>query len=134
MGVTLTKSAAIAARDVPALIRSLRDELEKGENNIPADLKKLKGWLVWQVPNINPVTGKFDKIPLYPRSRKNRCGKQGSEGDMANLGTWDDAIMAIRVDKTLAGVGFALLPSFGIIALDVDHCIVDGKLRDEVEL
>lgn len=134
MRAPLTKSAAIAACDVPALTRSLRDELEKGENNIPADLKKLKGWLVWKVSNINPDTGKFNKIPLYPRSRTSRHGTQGSEADMANLGTWEDAITAIRADKTLAGVGFALLPSFGMIALDVDHCIVDGKLRDEVEL
>nr|SPS06672.1 protein of unknown function [Candidatus Nitrotoga fabula] len=134
MRAPLTKSAAIAACNVPALIRLLRDELEKGEDNIPVELKNFKGWLVWKVTNINPATGKFNKIPLYPRSHKNRCGTQGSEADMANLGTWDDAIIAFRADRTLAGVGFAPLPSFGIVALDVDYCISDGRLRNEVEL
>lgn len=133
MNAPMTKAEAIAVRDVPALISVLRAELDKGRDNIPVDLKKLKGWLVWKVTEINPTTGKFNKIPIYPRSRQNRKGEQGSDADMANLGTWDEAMAAIKANTSLAGVGFALLHPFGIVALDVDHCIVGGTRRDDVE-
>ncbi|MBN8474509.1 DUF3987 domain-containing protein [Sulfuritalea sp.] len=128
----MTKAEAIAARDVTELTRALRADLTKGNDNIPGDLKKRKGWLVWKVTEINPATGKFNKIPIYPRTRKNRHGEQGTEADLANLGTWDDAHKAITEDKSISGVGLALLPALGVVALDVDHCIESGELRDDV--
>jgi hypothetical protein len=133
MNAPITKPEVIASRDVAALTLTLRVELAKGKDNIPPQLKKLKGWLVWKVTEINPNTGKFNKIPIYPRSRRNRRGEQGGDADMDNLGTWDEACAALDADKSLAGVGFALLAPFGIVALDVDHCIESGKLRDDVE-
>lgn len=133
MNAPMTKAEAITACDIEALTRALRAELIIGTNSIPSDLKQLKGWLVWKVTEINPTTGKFNKIPIYPRSRLNRRGEQGSKADMENLGTWKDACAAINADKSVAGVGFALLSPFGIVALDVDHCIESGKLRCEVK-
>ncbi|MEP6605768.1 MAG: DUF3987 domain-containing protein [Nitrosospira sp.] len=133
MNAPMKKTAVIATCDITALTLALRAELGEGKDNIPSYLKKLKGWLVWKLTEINPTTGKFNKIPLYPRLRRQRHGEQGGNADMANLGTWDEACAAIDADKSLAGVGFALLPPFGIVALDVDHCIEYGKLRGDVE-
>lgn len=130
----MTIANVIATREVGLLTSFLRSEFEKEKNNIPTDLKNCKGWLVWKITAINPTTGKFNKIPIYPNSRKNRHGEQGSSEDLANLGTWEEAYAAFSSDKSLAGIGFALLPSFGIVALDVDHCVSDGKVRKDVGL
>ncbi len=132
MNAPMTKAEAIAAGNVPALVKALRKELAKGKDNIPAELKALKGWLVWKVTDITPTTGKFNKIPIYPRSGANRHGEQGSDTDRANLGTWDDARNAMNTDKTLAGVGLAMLAPFGIVALDADKCVTYGELREDV--
>jgi len=53
---------------------------------------------------------------------------QGSQEDLDNLGTWADAVAAMDNPK-YAGVGFACLSGFGIVALDLDHCIKDD-VRD----
>lgn len=132
MNAPMNKSEIIAAGNVAALTILLRSAFEKEKNNIPDDLKRLKGWLVWKVTKIDPITGKFNKIPIYPNSLKNRHGEQGSSEDLANLGTWDEAYAAITSKKTLAGVGFALVPSFNIVALDVDHCVNGGKVGEDV--
>lgn len=133
MNAPLGKAEIIGTGNVAVLTRFLRNEFEKGKNNIPINLKNCKGWLVWKITEINPTRGKFTKIPIYPRSLQNRHGEQGNDADMANLGTWDDAYTAFNADKSLAGVGFAMLPSFGIVALDVDHCIVNSKVREDVD-
>jgi hypothetical protein len=134
MNAPLTKAEAIAACDVPGLRCALRAALLANVDSIPGELKAIKGWLVWKATTIDPTRGKFNKIPIYPSSRQNRHGEQGSAADMANLGTWDEAMAALNDDKSLAGVGFALLPDFGVLALDVDHCVTDGKLRPDVDL
>lgn len=131
MVASMTKTEAITACDVGALTGALRAELAKGKDNIPSELKELKGWLVWEVTEINPTTGKFNKIPIYPASGQRRHGEQGSDGDLARLGTWDEAIAAVTADKSIAGVGFALLCPFGVVALDIDHCIENDNLRHD---
>jgi len=128
----MAKSEAIAAGDVDALTRALRAELMNSKGNIPADLKNRKGWVVWRTTEIDPNTGKFNKIPVYPRSGQNRHGGQGSPGDVMNLGTWQEAGVAFRGDISLAGVGFALLPEFGIVAFDADHCVEVDNVRSDV--
>ncbi|SFM59146.1 DUF3987 domain-containing protein [Nitrosomonas communis] len=133
MNAPMTKAEVIATGNVVALTSLLRVEFEMNKSSIPVSLKNCKGWLAWRITEINPATGKFSKIPFYPRSRQKRHGQQGSPTDMANLGTWDDAWMAFKTDKSIAGVGFALLPLFDIVALDVDGCIENGELRSDVK-
>lgn len=133
MNAPMTKAEVIVTNDITTLTSFLRSEFEKGKNNIPIDLKNCKGWLVWKITVINPTTGKFNKIPIYPNSGKNRHGEQGSSADLAKLGTWEEACAAFNSDKSLSGIGFALLPSFNIVALDVDHCVSDGKVREDTD-
>jgi len=101
MNAPMTKAEIIAICDVPALTRILRAEFDNFENNIPSSLKKTKGWFVWKTTEINSATGKFNKIPIYPRSRKQRQGMQGSEEDLKNLGTWIDARISLKSDRSL---------------------------------
>lgn len=132
MNAPMTKAEIIAAGNVSVLTQYLRTELKRNLDNIPEDLKRCKCWLVWKVTEIKSTTGKFNKIPIYPRSRKWRHGTQGSEADIANLGTFEEAIAALEAEKSLAGIGVALLPSFELVALDVDRCVENGSLREDV--
>lgn len=110
----------------------IRAQLVTNQVEIPQELKERKGWLNYKVTSIAP-TGKFDKIPIYPRTGGRRKGEQGAPADLANLGTWAEAWKALQDNPAIAGVGFACLAPFGVVALDVDHCVVDGVIRSDVE-
>ncbi len=128
----ISKAQAISARNVRGLVDALRVELTANQGNIPDELKSRKAWLVYHVTEIR-ASGKFNKIPVYPKSGRNRHGVQGSPDDLAGLGTWADAWHAIQTNPSLAGVGFACLPVFGVVALDVDHCVKDRKVPADVD-
>jgi len=132
MNAPISKQQAIAARDVGVLRQALRSELHQAIDRIPNALKERKAWLAWRTTDINEK-GKFNKIPVYPVTGKNRHGGQGSDEDLRNLGTFDEAISALKRDKNLAGIGFALLPQFGVVALDADRCVgPEGHIREDV--
>jgi hypothetical protein len=114
-------------QNVNNLVLKLRQQFSENHVNIPDELKTLKAWLVWETTEIQS-NGKFDKIPVYPTTGRRRNGVQGSQEDLDDLGTWADAVAAMENPK-YAGVGFACLPCFGIVALDLDHCIKDD-VRD----
>lgn len=132
MNAPTSKHEAIASDDIQGLTTCLRAELLNGISNIPTELKQCKAWLCWRIPQINVETGKFGKIPIYPVSQGNRSGKQGTPEDLAQLGTFEQAIAAIRANPGLAGIGFAALPDFGIVALDADKCFEHDILRPDV--
>ena len=91
--------------------------------NIPADLKALKGWVVWQArEKTNPKPNKFDKVPYYP-SGQLRIGTQGSEQDKARLGTFEEAHTSFKENARYAGLGLAMLPDWGLVAFDGDGCL-----------
>lgn len=131
MNAPMTKREIVAVCDVNALTHFLRAELTSNFVNVPPELKAHKAWLLWRTTEIHPTTGKFNKIPYYP-SREKRHGGQGEAADLAKLGTWDEAIAAFNADKSFAGVGIGMLPCWNTTALDVDHCVIDGKIRDDV--
>lgn len=133
MNAPMIKTEVIATCNVSLLTSCLRAEFLKNQDNIPEELKVLKIWLVWKLTEINSTTGKFNKIPVYPRTRRQRHDTQGSEADIAHLGTYEEALTALKADNSLAGVGIALLPDFGIVALDVDRCIENNVLRKDVK-
>ena len=131
------KTIALAAGDIPAITAFLRSAFLANRDNIPSALKEKKAWLIWKVTTIDPVRGKFDKIPHYPRTKQTRRGVQGCEQDFNQLGSWEEALEAIINDPSFAGVGVAMLPEFGFTALDADNKIAetDGKIDidDEVK-
>lgn len=91
----------------------------------PAPLHNLKGWLVWRFES-HSGEPKPRKVPYYVEGGR-RFGIQGSLQDRSKLTTFDDASLAASKLRS-AGVGFALMPEFGIIALDFDECVVDRKV------
>ena len=102
-----------------------------GPNGLPpAALRGLKGWLVWRFEQHRGET-KPRKVPYYVSGGR-RQGKQGAPADRAKLVTFDRAVAAAE-RQSFDGVGLAMLPDWGITALDFDYCVgPDEELPPEV--
>ncbi|MBI5900841.1 MAG: AAA family ATPase [Rhodocyclales bacterium] len=98
----------------------------------PDALEALAGWLVWRfMTDPQDPTKKPRKVPFYARSGNKRSGTQGSPPDREQLVTFAEAI-AVAQRGNFDGVGLALLPEWGIVALDFDDCVDAGHVLDEV--
>lgn len=91
--------------------------------HVPAPLRDLPLWLVWDFEQFEGEA-KPRKIPMYAMGGR-RHGQQGSPADRDKLTTFAIARDA-AAKRNLAGVGFALMPDAGVIALDFDACVLDG--------
>lgn len=96
----------------------------------PAALRDLKGWLVWRWVR-RPDRPKALKMPYY-LSGSVRNKTHGSAEDRALLATFDEA-KEFAEKHDFAGVGLALMPEFGVTALDFDNCVKDGVIDPRVE-
>lgn len=96
----------------------------------PDALRELKGWLVWRWVR-RPDRPKALKMPYYV-SGPVRKHTHGSAEDRALLVTFEEAKKAADLHD-FAGVGLALMPEFGITALDFDNCVKDGVIDPRVE-
>jgi len=88
-------------------------------DRIPVELRAVRGWLLWRYVSM-PGEAKPRKVPHYVDGTKRR-GAQGSPDDRAGLGTFDQAVASYRRGG-FDGIGLALLPEFGLVALDFDNC------------
>ena len=99
----------------------------------PAELRELQGWLMWrfeQDPD-NP-DGKPLKVPYYADGGK-RHGRQGGIDDRGRMTTFAAARDA-AAKRGFTGVGLALMPEFGITALDFDNCVdAQGHVPADIE-
>ena len=96
----------------------------------PAPLRDLPIWLVWNAETY-PNETKARKVP-YTANGGRRHGEQGSPEDTAKLVTFSQAAEA-AAKRGMTGVGVALLPRHGLVAVDFDNCVTDGKVHPEVE-
>lgn len=96
----------------------------------PDALRELKGWLVWRWVR-RPGRPKALKMPYYV-SGPVRKHTHGSAEDRALLVTFEEAKRAAD-QHDFAGVGLALMPEFGVTALDFDNCVKDGVIDPRVE-
>lgn len=96
----------------------------------PAALRDLKGWLVWRWVR-RPDRPKALKMPYY-LSGGVRNKTHGSAEDRALLATFKEA-KEFAEKHDFSGVGLALMPEFGVTALDFDNCVKDGKIDERVE-
>ena len=102
-----------------------------GPNGLPpAALRALQGWLLWRNEH-HPGEAKARKVPYYVTGQR-RYGKQGAPEDRAKMTTFAaarDAAARLGFD----GVGLAMLPDWGLVALDLDYCIdADGNIPSEL--
>lgn len=90
-------------------------------NNIPDEIKKMDNWVLWKLENRKD---KKAKIPytIY--------GKMASSTNAETWTTFDKA-MEIYNHRGgyYSGIGFMFSGS-GIVGVDIDHCIEDGKFSE----
>lgn len=96
----------------------------------PEELRKLPGWLIWRYEAQDDPSAKPRKVPYYVAGSK-RHGVQGRPEDRAQLVTFD-AARAAAARRGFDGVGLALMPDFGVTALDFDECMAAGGVRADV--
>lgn len=96
----------------------------------PSLIRALPGWLVWRYEHIDGEA-KARKVPYYTSGQR-RHGVQGRPEDLQQLTTFDAAKTA-AARKGFDGVGLALMPEWGVVALDFDHCMVGGGVHPDVE-
>ena len=95
----------------------------------PAELADLPAWLMWRLEYHEGE--KPRKVPYYINGQR-RAGLQGSAADRQSLATFT-AARAAAARRGFDGVGLALMPDWGLVALDFDNCIANGRLHPEVE-
>ena len=95
---------------------------------LPDELKRLRQWLVWKFQP-DPSGKKPRKVPHYV-SGVQRNGTQGSPEDRTQLATFDAALVAYEAGG-YDGLGLAMLPEAGLVGVDEDHCVADGKVKPE---
>lgn len=95
----------------------------------PAPLRDLAGWLVWKAEADGQ---RVRKVPYYADGGR-RAGTQGLPEDRRQLVTFDQACAA-ALRRGFDGVGLAMLPEWGITALDFDRCVgPHGELPAEIQ-
>lgn len=97
--------------------------------HVPAPLRDMELWLTWAYEQ-HDNEPKPRKVPQYSMGGR-RYGEQGSPSDRAKLTTFAVARDA-AAKRGLDGVGFALMPDAGLVALDFDKCVVDGVVDPAV--
>ena len=97
--------------------------------HVPLPLRNLPLWCVWAFEQ-HEDEPKPRKVPQYSAGGR-RFGIQGSPADRAKLTTFAVARDA-AAKRGLDGVGFTLMADTGVIALDFDKCVVDGRVDRSV--
>ena len=93
------------------------------KDNFPKELLSLHRWLDWREERC-PKKHRPVKVPYDPKS-----GNRASTVDPATWGTVDEALAVVETHK-YDGIGFVLSAKDDIIGIDLDKCIVEGKLND----
>lgn len=84
---------------------------------LPDDLKNRPQWILWTYKQ-RPGEKKPDKVPMTPQGN-NLTGYTEGNGHMA----FQDAVKAYRSNRQASGIGFVLMPSDGLVGIDMDNCI-----------
>lgn len=98
--------------------------------HVPAPIRDLPIFLCWRLEPQYEGDPKPLKTPYYPNGGK-RYGAQGSPEDRSKLTTYAVA-KAQAAKRGMSGIGIALLEGNGLVAVDVDNCVRDGKVPMEV--
>jgi putative DNA primase/helicase len=106
----------------PAREKELPTPLEVHFANIPERLRPFNHWVVWQYAVID---SEVKKPPVDP--------KTGRRASVANPHTWGSFAHAQAAFETggYAGIGIVLTADMGIVGIDIDHCVHEGKLSDD---
>jgi RecA-family ATPase len=93
---------------------------------IPEDLKSRPQWILWRYV-LRPGESKPDKVPTT-QTGQNLTGYTEGNGHMA----FQEAVKAYQSNRQAAGIGFVVMPSDGLIGVDMDNCLnpETGEMAD----
>lgn len=99
--------------------------------HVPMELRTQRAWLLWRAQTAGDRTA---KVPFYAGSLQPRSGSLDEPSDIEQLADYGTAKLRLAQKKgDFTGLGFAVLPSQGLTALDFDKCIdADGKVDPSV--
>jgi putative DNA primase/helicase len=103
---------------------ALSEPLPVNFEHIPKQLRDCDHFVVWKYAIIDD---EIKKPPLSPKT-----GRAASVRNPATWGSFQEAQSAYETGK-FAGVGIVLTSNMGIVALDIDHCIIDGQVSDDAQ-
>jgi putative DNA primase/helicase len=86
--------------------------------NALEQLKPYPCWVTWRRVYRN---GKWTKIPYDP--------KTGSPADSTDRSTWSNYEQAAQVASNYDGLGFVFCDENPFSGIDLDDCIVNGKVE-----
>ncbi len=122
--------------NIPEGLKALRNESEdnvinvypiKSEKNsyqnVPDDLKQHNNWVCWILGKRNE---RWTKIPKNPRN-----GRNASTTLSGTWGTFAEAEAYYSGHLEIDGIGYVFTEEDGVIGIDFDHCIKDGKIISE---
>jgi putative DNA primase/helicase len=88
------------------------------ELDIPAQMANLPNWVLWRSEIRN------DRPTKIPYSTNGHCAKSNDPG------TWSTLDAVRQQAHNYTGIGFQLgVEPCGIIAVDLDHCLIDGEVE-----
>jgi putative DNA primase/helicase len=91
----------------------------------PLELIPLPQWCVYKLEDIN---GKRTKIPYNPTT-----GNRASTTDPKTWATFKAALAAYQDIGGYNGICFMLTKEAGIVFIDLDNCIIEGKIEPWAE-
>ena len=109
---------------IPFPSKKLKPKFDLAE--IPAEMKQHNCWVCWTKEERN---GRTTKVPKNP--------KTGGNASTALSGTWGSFAQAEtyytgHLDN-IEGVGYVFTENGGVVGIDIDHCVEDGRIiNDEI--
>ena len=89
--------------------------------NVPAELKQRRQWLVWREEIRRDKT---TKVPYQVNEKKAQSN---------NASTWTDYVTVCKHQERFDGIGFVFTPGDLYTGIDLDDCIIDGKVQPWAE-
>ena len=97
--------------------------------NIPEALKSLPQWVCWKYvckEGKDGKPGKWSKPPFQPN------GTLADKTKPEHYSDFSDVLAAYEDEESgFDGIGFVLTNNDPFVAIDIDHCFVDGIITDE---
>ncbi|MDR0532158.1 MAG: DNA primase [Oscillospiraceae bacterium] len=90
------------------------------ENRLPPDLAALPQWVCWRLEP-DQKSNRDAKVPYCPAT-----GKRASPSNPATWATLADALNCAE-KYHYSGIGFMFTAESGVVGIDIDHCLTDGK-------
>lgn len=113
------------------LSQSMRSNLAtQYRSNIPAEMRERKQWLCYRNYSKQDADGnwKHSKIPYSPTLQTSKGWNQE-----AAWVSFDEALNEFQNNEYMSGLSFMVTDSDPYVAIDLDHCIVNGELTETAQ-